>query len=182
MSSADPRSPIPDATWAKLTGRLRALAARYLAGRPNGRALQPTSLVHEAWVRFLNEPGSRDTPADRVFAKVRRQMVFAIRDDAKRRGRAKRGGHARRLGSEVVDLAPDPRGDPNERLEDAVDFFVIRDRLAEFATKMAELLDLRRQGLAMGEIARRLQLPLRTVERLWSTLCRWIREEYRDDR
>lgn len=142
---------------------LRELAARQMSGEAAGQTIQPTALVHEAWMRLgVGEP--RDWKSRRYFfgacAEAMRRILV---DRARRRGRRRHGGDLGR-----VDFV-EPAG-PEE--PEAIDLIALDEALgklrAEDAGK-AELVRLRFfAGLTLDEAAKTLEISPATADRHWA--------------
>ncbi|MCB9877245.1 MAG: sigma-70 family RNA polymerase sigma factor [Planctomycetes bacterium] len=149
---------------------LRQIAARQLQGERAGHTLQATALVHEAFLRLVQQDTcSAGTPSEflGVAALVMRRILV---DHARRRGRRKRGGGG---ASSVLEAVAETW---NER---AIDLIALDQALTELgqrdATK-ARLVELRFFcGASMAEAAMVLQLPLRTLEREWTLARAYLR-------
>jgi RNA polymerase sigma factor (TIGR02999 family) len=92
---------------------LRKLAARQMASQPAGHTLQPTALVHEAWLRLAGSERDRCWNDRRHFFRAAAQAMRQILvDAARKKSRSKRGGGWRRLDLESIHLAveTDPEG------------------------------------------------------------------------
>lgn len=135
--------------------RLRAAAERLLARERRGHTLQPTALVHEAWLRLARQR-RRDFGPDESGGLVRAAagaMRLSLVDHARRRGAAKR----MTVEGATRDAAPD--APPSIDLTDA---------LACLEPDLAIVVELRfRRGLADADIARALGVSTRTVRRRW---------------
>ncbi|MBM3839052.1 MAG: sigma-70 family RNA polymerase sigma factor [Verrucomicrobia bacterium] len=151
---------------------LRRLAAHKMANEAAGHTLQPTALVHEAWLRLVGGEPQHWNGRSHFFAAAAEAMRRILIDNARRRQAARHGGGAARTDLEGVDLAA-PQSD--ERLlavHEALEQFERVDRRA------AELVKLRCfVGLNMSEAAEALNLPLRSAERLWAYARAWLRRE-----
>ncbi len=159
-----------------LVAELRRLAEAQLANGRGTPTLNPTALVHEAFLRLVRQDGV-DLPSRRHFfglaSKVMRSVVV---DHARERRAAKRGGEAVRV---TVDLArvAQPAPDPLEvlSLDEAI------DALGDVDAGLAELAELRLfGGLEMEAIAAGLDVSVRTVERRWRVVTTWLRDRLRD--
>ena len=84
---------------------LRRLAARKLAHESPGRTLQPTALVHEAWIRLSAQDGSRWNDRAHFFAIAAQAMRRILIDHARRKRADKRGGDRQRITLQT-DLTP----------------------------------------------------------------------------
>lgn len=150
---------------------LRTLAARRLALEPPGQTLQPTALVHEAYLRLVGgpAPGSWDGRGH-FFAAAAEAMRRILVEAARRKKTLKRGGDRGRADLDLAAVA-DPRR-PDEVLAVAEALA----GLAEADAQAAELVKLRYfAGLSIPEAARILNLSPRSAERLWTYARAWLR-------
>jgi RNA polymerase sigma factor (TIGR02999 family) len=151
---------------------LRALARKYFRDERPDHTLQPTALVHEAYLRLVDE--SRVDWEGRahfraVCAKVMRRVLI---DYARSRNRARRGGGQKPVALESA-LAP---------LEldqvDAVELHDALERLAKLDARQARVVELRFYGgLSVEEVAKTLGVSKRTVEGEWTHAKAWLRAE-----
>jgi RNA polymerase sigma factor (TIGR02999 family) len=152
-------------------GELRRLAAALMAQDAPGQTLQPTALVHEAWLR-LGGAGRSWKGREHFFRAAAEAMRRILVDRARRRAAEKRGHNPRRTelsDSKLQDLTPDEQ---ILAVHQALDEFSRRDPVS------AELVKLRYfVGLSMAEAADSLGLPLRAAERQWTFAKAWLREE-----
>ena len=147
---------------------LRRLAAGYLRRERKGQTLQPTALVHEAYLRLIG-PGDRPwTGRTHFLAIAALSMRQVLVDRARRRAAAKRGGDAQRLTLDDTILAAAPAGD-------AIDLVALDDaltRLEALDPLQARIVELRYfGGLTVEETAAAVELSPATVKRHW-TLAR----------
>jgi RNA polymerase sigma factor (TIGR02999 family) len=151
---------------------LRRLAAHRLAREVPGQTLQPTALVHEAYLRLVGAE-ARDNWEGRghFFAAAAEAMRRILVENARRKRRFKHGGGvARQPLNEAELLAPEPREDVLA-LDEALTELAATDRAA------ATLVQLRYfGGLTIPEAARVLGVSPRTAERLWTYARAWLRE------
>ncbi len=151
---------------------LRRLATHRLARETPGQTLQPTALVHEAYLRLVGAgKGSRWSGRDHFFAAAAEAMRRILVENARRKRTLKRGGHrARRDLDEAALLAPEPREDLLA-LDEALTALAATDRTA------ADLVQLRYfGGLEVADAARVLGLSQRSAERLWTYTRVWLLE------
>jgi RNA polymerase sigma factor (TIGR02999 family) len=152
---------------------LRRLAAARLAGQAPGQTLDPTALVHEAYLRLVG-PADDNRWAGRshFFAAAAEAMRHVLVDRARRRNALKRGGGAARVDvPEDAIAAPEGRGD-DEVL--AVDEAL--GRLAAADPQAAELVKLRYfAGMSIPDAAAALGVAPRTADRLWAYARAWLR-------
>jgi RNA polymerase sigma factor (TIGR02999 family) len=162
---------------------LRKLASAKLALERPGHTLQATALVHEAFIRLVsasqNQSGGSCSKWDgrgHFFAAAAESMRRILVENARRKGRAKRGGGLIR--QELGDV-PDIRLDVREDLM-ALDAAL--DRLSELNRQAVELVQLRYfAGLSLKESAEVLDVSTRTAGRLWAYARAWLHQEISKD-
>ena len=149
---------------------LRGLAAVHLAREQGQRTLQPTALVHEAWVRLVgSDPGHLESRTH-FFATAAAAMRRILVEQARRRRAEKRGGGDERLTLEL-DGMPTPAPSP-----DVLDVHRALDDLARVAKRQARVVELRFfGGLTVPEAAEVLGVSLATAERDWTAARHWLR-------
>jgi RNA polymerase sigma factor (TIGR02999 family) len=152
---------------------LRKLAAAHLASERPGQTLQPTALVHEAYLRLLDgespeQWNSRGHFFGAAAIAIRRILV----ENARRKRSLKRGGGFVRL---QLDDAQPCLPEPQE------DLLALDEALRKFAgvhPQAAELVQLLYfAGLTLPEVARTLDVSPRTAGRLWAYARAWLRRE-----
>jgi RNA polymerase sigma factor (TIGR02999 family) len=150
---------------------LRRLAAARLAAEPSGNTLQPTALVHEAYLRLVGTAdGDRWDHRGHFFAAAAEAMRRILIDNARRKAATRHGGEMQRqaLDPEAVPVA-EPR-------EDLLALDEALDRLAAEDPLKANLVKLRYfAGLSLAEAAAALGLSERTAGRHWSYARAWLR-------
>jgi RNA polymerase sigma-70 factor, ECF subfamily len=170
-SQADHAS-IRDRLYAMVYAELRRAAAGIMRSEDPAHVLQPTALVHEAYLKLVND--DRIAWADRVhfFAVATHAMRQVLVDYARQRRTAKRGGGLRRVTlDEAVGLSVDPTLEIIE-LDAAI------SRLAQLSDRMARIVELRVfGGMKHAEIADTLAVSQRTVAADWSVARRWLARE-----
>lgn len=150
---------------------LRRLAGRRLAGERPGHTLQPTALVHEAYLRLVDvERAQRWNGRGHFFAAAAEAMRRILVESARRKQRRKRGGGARRVDLEAIDVAADvPPSDDLLALDDALTAFQQVD------PAKARLVTLRYfAGLSLDEAAELLGLSRATANRHWAYARAWL--------
>jgi RNA polymerase sigma factor (TIGR02999 family) len=148
---------------------LRRLAASYLRRERPGHTLQPTALVHEAYVRLIDQRqvdwSNRAQFIGLAAVMMRRILVNHARD----RVADKRGGGAEHV---PLTVAGEPMGAPEVNLLDLHDAL---DRLAEVDERKGQIVELKFfGGLTMNEIAETLSVSRATVEREWKFARAWL--------
>ncbi len=153
---------------------LRRQAARYLKHERQGHTLQTTALVHEAYVRLIDQAGVRWQNRAHFFGIAAEMMRRILVDHARRRRAAKRGGDSLKV---TLDEAINASAEPNLDLI-AVDGALTK--LASLDQQQARVVELRFfGGLSVDETAEVLGISERTVKRDWSVAKAWIRRELR---
>ncbi len=143
---------------------LRAIAASMLAKAPPGQSLQPTALVHEAYLRLLGKHPSYENRRHFFFAAAR-AMHDIIVERARQRATLKRGQGRRRVAIDDLVMAVDADADVVLALDDALRKLELEDR------EGFQIVQLRFfGGLSMEETAEVLGMPLRSLERRWRFL------------
>ena len=154
---------------------LRNLAARRMAGETAGHTLQPTALVHEAWLRLVRTPDQTWQNRAHFFRTAAECMRRILIDHARRKQQVRHGGGLERVSLEGFDLADDHDGQRLLQVNEALDRLAVQD-----ATK-AEIVKLRFfVGLENREIAEMLGLSERTVERAWRFAKAWLLAEFNE--
>ena len=156
---------------------LRRLAARYLQGEKPGQTLQPTALVHEAYLRLVGGwDAARYVNRGHFFATAALAMRRILIDNARRRGRDKRGG-------EWTQVPLTDQADPRQR--EAEQLLALDDaltRLAAADARAAELVQLHTfGGLSVEEAGEHLGLSRAAAYRQWAFARAWLRCEVGQD-
>ncbi len=153
-------------------GELRKLAAHKMAQEKPGQTLQPTALVHEAWLR-LNECTRQEWRGrEHFFRAAAEAMRRILVDNARRKARLRHGGHLERVDCELFDLAIAADDEKCLELNEAL------DRLAQLDPRKAEVVKMRMFiGLGVQEIAVALNTSEKTVHRDWTFAKAWLSQE-----
>ena len=155
-----------------LYDELRALARLELAGERPEHTLQPTALVHEAYLRLVGADGGSFENRAHFYGAAATAIRRVLVDHARRRARAKRGGGMAQLALDEVD--------PALPISDAelLGLDEVLARLAEIDPTKARIVELRFfAGLSVEELARALELSESTVRRHWRMARAWLRGE-----
>lgn len=151
---------------------LRRLAAVKLSQEPKGQTLQATALVHEAYLRLVGGADPRFETRGHFFSAAAEAMRRILIDRARRKGRQKRGGGARRLELNELDLASPPPEEDLLALDEALSRLEAEDRVK------AELVKLRFfAGLTDEQAAFALGISRATAARYWSFARAWLYHE-----
>jgi len=150
---------------------LRRLAAAKMANEAPGQTLQPTALVHEAWLRLAGATSQGWNDREHFFRAAAEAMRRILVDRARQRTAAKRGHNPQRTewsDSKLPAASPD---DQMLAIHEALDQLALRDPVSADLVKLRYFV-----GLSMEEAAESLGLPLRTAERMWTFARTWLRE------
>ena len=149
---------------------LRRLAAHKMAGEAPGHTLQPTELVHEAWMRLMDGKEPRWDNRAHFFGAAAEAMRRILVERARRRIAQKRGGGAERVSLEELEIPVAVADD--ERLV-AVDEAL--DKLAASHPRKAELVKLRYfTGMTFEEAASILGIAVPTAKEWWAYARAWL--------
>jgi RNA polymerase sigma factor (TIGR02999 family) len=157
---------------------LRQLAAHRLAHQTPGQTLQPTALVHEAYLRLVGDPAGHDWDSrGHFFAAAAEAMRRILVENARRKGRRKRGGGLLRQ-----DLnAAEELAVPGVR-EDLLALDEALTKLVSVDPQAAQLVQLRYfAGLSIPDAAKALGVSPRTADRLWAFARVWLLREVGGD-
>jgi RNA polymerase sigma factor (TIGR02999 family) len=154
----------------------RKRAAQKLAHEVPGQTLQPTALVHEAWLRLAGSGAERWDNRGHFFGAAAEAMRRILVENARRKARLKRGGHLERIPFAQAQVATD--SDPVTLLSLDEAF----EKLAAEQPQPAELVRLRFYvGLSLPEAARALHLSEFTAKRHWTFARAWLFQQLTDD-
>jgi RNA polymerase sigma factor (TIGR02999 family) len=152
---------------------LRKLAAEKMASERPGQTLEATALVHEAYLRLV---GNAQEPhwngRGHFFAAAAEAMRRILIENARRKHALKRGGEAKRVDLDAIDLADRPPSEKLLVLEDAL------IRLTEKDPIKGQLVKLRYfAGLTTQETAAVLGISTATADRYWAYARAWLQNE-----
>lgn len=148
---------------------LRRVAKRKLAGQRSDHTLQPTALVHEAYIRLINRKSGQMNDRAHFFALASQMMRQILVDHARMRNSAKRGG------GEVTLLL-----DRDVGVEEPINFDLLgldnaMKRLAVLDPRQSRLVELRFfGGLSIEEAAKIIEISPATAKREWATARVWL--------
>lgn len=151
---------------------LRRLAAAYLRRERQGYTLQPTALVHEAYLRLLKDKPGRWQNRAHFCAIAAHSMRQILIERARARDARKRGGERQRV---TLDEALVGGG---ERSIDLIALDQALERLEALDPEQARLVELRFfGGLTIEETAKAMNISPATVKRHWTVACAWLARE-----
>jgi RNA polymerase sigma factor (TIGR02999 family) len=151
---------------------LRQMARHRMARERTGRTLQPTALVHEAYLRLFADSSPGWENRAHFFAAAAEAMRRILIDRARRRLAQKRGGQRQRVTFDEQAAVTEPPPEVMLALDEAL------SKLAGIDPPMARVVELRYfGGLTVAETAAALRLSPRTVDRLWTAARAWLERE-----
>jgi RNA polymerase sigma-70 factor (ECF subfamily) len=155
---------------------LRRQARNYLARERGSHTLQPTALVHEAYLRLVDQTRISWQNRAHFFGIASNMMRRILVDHARAHASEKRGGAAVRLSIEDVQISLEQRASDLIALDEAL------EKLIEFDERKAKIVEMRFfGGLTDEEIAEVLGVSTRTVLRDWKTARLWLYRELSAD-
>ncbi len=153
---------------------LRRLAAHKMANEPAGHTLQPTALVHEAWLRLVDPPSQSWQNRAHFFGAAAEAMRRILIARARRKQTQRRGAGTAHLDVDELEIASPAPDDQLLALNEAL------DRFAALEPKQAELVKLRYfVGLKIEESAEVLGISEATAKRWWAYARAWLFEAVR---
>jgi RNA polymerase sigma factor (TIGR02999 family) len=151
---------------------LRKLAASKMANEAAGNTLQPTALVHEAWLRLVGNDNPKFAGRAHFFAAAAEAMRRILIDRARRKCAVRHGGGQVRVDIQQLDLASPGPDDQLLAVNEALDRLAAQDPLE------AELVKLRYfVGLTTEEAATLLDISPRTARNYWAHARTWLYHE-----
>jgi RNA polymerase sigma factor (TIGR02999 family) len=161
-----------DSLFPLVYDELRRLARSYLSKERSGHTLQPTALVHEAYMRLIDQ--TRTTWQSRVhfYAVAANMMRRILVNHARDRATEKRGGSAQRFSIENIEILPDQTAGDLLELDEAL------EKLKQIDERKCRVVDMRFfGGLNEAEIAEVLCVNEKTVRRDWQFAKLWLYRE-----
>ncbi len=153
---------------------LRQLARQYLQRERGDHTLQPTALVHEAYLRLAGQKQMQWQNRAQFFAVASQFMRRILVDHARAHVAEKRGGHAERIELDEAALPPEERSANLLALDDAL------TELATLDARKSRVVELRFfAGLTIEETAEAMGLNARTVRRDWTFAKAWLHRALR---
>jgi len=154
---------------------LRRVAQRRLRVERTDHTLQPTALVHEAYLKLVAQRNANWQNRAHFFAVASRVMRRILVDHARGRLRMKRGGRQAKLPLDKVFILSRGRCDELLALDESL------ERLSKLDDRQSRIVELRFfGGLSVDEVAKVLGVSSKTVKRDWSMAKAWLYGELRD--
>ncbi len=164
-----------EALLAAVYQELRRTAAYKMSGGPSGQTLQPTALVHEAWLRLGPPEKQRWDNRGHFFAAAAEAMRHILIDKARRRRRIRHGGGQERVEFDELEITPPESDDRLLQIHEALDQLAIADPIKAEVVKLRFFV-----GFTDREVAEALGLSERTVERHWAYAKAWLVQAIRE--
>jgi RNA polymerase sigma factor (TIGR02999 family) len=156
-------------------GELRRVAGRYLGRERRNHTLQPTALVHEAWLRLQNDRAVQWQGRTHGLALGAQAMRRLLVDHGRHQKRDKRGGGAQPVSLDDLLIAGTTGAVP---IEDLLTLEAALTRLEAVDPRAAQVVILRFfSGMSSPEVAEHLGLSVRTVESDWTHARAWLKRE-----
>lgn len=153
---------------------LRRLANAKMANEAAGHTLQPTALVHEAWLRLVGSENQKWDGRGHFFAAAAEAMRRILIDRARKRNALRHGGGQERVNADELEIAV-PADD-----EELLAVHEALDRFAASEGPKAELVKLRYfMGMTIEEAAAVLEISPRTAKHWWTYSRAWLFTEIR---
>lgn len=156
---------------------LRKLAAHKMSNEAPGQTLQPTALVHEAYLRLVGNEDKKWDGRAHFFAAAAEAMRRILIDNARRKRAQRHGGGQQRVDIGEVDIAADTDDDQLLAIHEALDKLAAKDKAK------AELVKLRYfVGMTIEEAAQILDISEPTAKRWWTYARAWLYDEVKATR
>ena len=157
---------------------LRKLATAKLAAEKPGQTLQPTALVHEAYIRLVDvEKAQHWSSRSHFFSAAAEAMRRILVESARRKASRKRGGGLARNDFDEFKIAEPARPEEAIAVHDALDQLSVADPLASELVKLHYF-----GGFSLDEAAELLGMSRATAYRMWTYARAWLRVDLQDNR
>jgi len=152
---------------------LREVAKRQLLRESPAHTLSATALVHEVYLRFVQQRQLAAADRQHFLALAARTMRRILVDHARARHRLKRGGS-----TQPVELSDEPALLAPREIEEVLALELALERLGNESERAVRVVECRIfAGLTLEETARVLALSTKSVQRTWTTVVAWLRKE-----
>ncbi len=151
---------------------LKRIAAQKMAGEAPGHTLQPTALVHEAWMRMVGDGEAHFENRAHFFTAAAEAMRRILVDSARRRNAKRRGAGATHEQLQEDHFVQNEQPDELLAVDEALHLLAVEDPVAANLVKLRYFV-----GMTMNEAATTLGLPLRNAERTWTYARAWLRRQ-----
>ncbi len=173
-SAAEGEHGSQEALFSAVYAELHRLSVANLRKERAGHTLQPTALVHEAYLRLVGGRTLRFESRAHFFVTAARIMRRILIDHARSHCAAKRAGSLKRVDLDAINVTVE------ESAEDLLSLDAALDKLAELSIRQARVVELRFfSGLDMAEIAQALDVSEKTAKRDWALARAWLEKTLR---
>lgn len=148
---------------------LRKLAASKMANEAAGNTLQPTALVHEAWLRLVGDQNPKFAGRAHFFAAAAEAMRRILIDRARRKRALRHGGGQSRVNIEQLNLASPDADAQLLAVNEALDKLAVQDPIEADLVKLRYFV-----GLTVEEAASLLEISPRTARNYWAHARTWL--------
>ena len=151
---------------------LRKLAAHKMANEAAGQTLQPTALVHEAWMRLAGKENPRFENRGHFFAAAAEAMRRILIEKARRKRALRHGGGQQRVDFEDVQLASPSDDDQLLAVNEALEKLAVRNKVEAELVKLRYFI-----GMTLEQSAEVLGISARTADNYWAHARAWLFRE-----
>ncbi|NLH72840.1 MAG: sigma-70 family RNA polymerase sigma factor [Verrucomicrobia bacterium] len=151
---------------------LKRIAAQKMSGEAPGQTLQPTALVHEAWLRLVGSGDASFENRAHFFAAAAEAMRRILVDSARRKRALRRGGSATREELSEDHLVQGVLPDELLAVDEALELLAEEDPVGANLVKLRYFV-----GMTMEEAATAMGMSLRSAERAWTYARAWLRRQ-----
>lgn len=173
LNSTPAGHPVPaDQLLPLVYDELRRLAAHKMEQEPPGNTLQPTALVHEAWVRLTSSPEVKWDGRAHFFAAAAEAMRRILIEKVRRKRARRHGGMLERLDIDSIEVEAPAKEDEMLAVDEVLEKF------ARLHPQKAEIVKLRYfVGVTLEEAAKILAISVPTAKRHWTFARAWLYRE-----
>ena len=151
---------------------LKRIAAQKMAGEAPGNTLQPTALVHEAWMRLVGDGEAHFENRAHFFSAAAEAMRRILVDSARRKKAIRRGGGATHEQLQEYHFVQNEQSEELLAVDEALDRLAVEDPAAANLVKLRYFI-----GMTMNEAATTMGMSLRNAERTWTYARAWLRRQ-----
>ena len=171
QAQTDPRS-APELIT-RVYAELHHIASSYMHRERASHTLQPTALIHEAWMRLADQTRVNWRDRAHFFGVAASMMRRVLVDHARERLAVKRGAGEKTLNIEWIEIADEPK-----KHEEMLAIHEALNRLEVLDAGQARIVELRYfAGMSIEELAAALEISPRTADREWAMARAWLRRE-----
>jgi RNA polymerase sigma factor (TIGR02999 family) len=170
IEQGDPRA--ADELLPLVYEELRKLAGAKMAGEAPNQTLQPTALVHEAWLRLAGNGEAKFANRSHFFAAAAEAMRRILIEKARRKRAVRHGGDQQRVNLEDLELAAREEDDEILAVHEAIDKLAAQNKVEAEVVKLRYFV-----GMTIDETAQVLGISVRTADSYWAHARAWLFRE-----